>query len=110
MKRKKRLVVCFVFLSFLSLALVPFSEAATGWSKTYPAKGYPFAGVIQTSDGGYALAGIVGQTKQGGGGNADAWLAKTNSSGDIEWSKTYGGTKDDVVYSAVQTSDGGYAL
>jgi len=63
--------------------------------------------VIQTNDGGYALAGY---TDSYGAGGADFYLVKTDSRGNELWSKTYGGPKDDVAYSVVQTNDGGYAL
>ena len=63
--------------------------------------------LIQTSDGGYALAGF---TNSSGAGGFDFWLVKTNSSGSMVWNQTYGGTGDEQVSSVIQTSDGGYAL
>ncbi|MDH5686018.1 MAG: hypothetical protein OEY73_05765, partial [Hadesarchaea archaeon] len=63
--------------------------------------------IVQTSDGGYALA---GSTESYGAGGFDFWLVKTDSSGNEEWSKTFGGENDDWAYSVVQTSDGGYVL
>jgi hypothetical protein len=63
--------------------------------------------VIQTSDGGYALAGY---TESYGAGGADFWLVKTDKNGYELWNRTYGGAKDDIAYSVVQTGDGGYAL
>ena len=62
--------------------------------------------VIQTSDGGYAIAG----TTRPGSGEGDFMLVKTDSSGDMEWSKTYGSQDKDEAHVVVQTSDGGYAL
>ncbi|MGD0027954.1 MAG: hypothetical protein ABSC91_03335 [Candidatus Bathyarchaeia archaeon] len=63
--------------------------------------------VIQTSDGGYVLAGY---TESYGAGLADFWLVKTDATGNALWNQTYGGPKDDIAYSVVQTSDGGYVL
>ena len=63
--------------------------------------------VIQTSDGGYALAGI---TESKGAGLVDFWLVKTDANGTKTWDKTFGGTNSDKCYSVIQTSDGGYAL
>jgi hypothetical protein len=84
---------------------------ATGnmqWNKTYGDIGSDLAyGVVQTSDGGYALAGF---TNSLGAGGFDVWLVKTNPTGDMQWNKTYGGTGNDHGYSLVQTSDGGYAI
>ena len=78
------------------------------WNKTYGATGTDVAhSLIQTTDGGYALAGT---TSSFGAGASDAWFVKTNSSGNMEWNKTYGGANNEGCLSAVQTSDGGYAL
>jgi len=78
------------------------------WNKTYGGNIWDSCYcVIQTSDGGYALA---GWTDSYGAGGWDFWLIKTDSSGNMEWNKTYGGTNNDIAYSVVQTSDGGYAL
>jgi len=79
-----------------------------GWSKTYGGTGNDRAvHMTDTSDGGYALAGY---TNSSGAGNFDALLVKTDSTGNIEWSRTYGGIDDDSASAVVQTSDGGYAL
>ena len=81
---------------------------ATEWNKTYGGANSEVArSVIQTSDGGYLLA---GQTQSFGAGGTDFWLVKTDSMGNMEWNKTYGGTKNDIAFSVVETSDGGYVL
>lgn len=63
--------------------------------------------VIQTSDGGYAIA---GETNSFGAGGNNAWLVKTDSSGNMQWNETYGGAGSDEAYSVVKTSDEGYAI
>jgi len=80
----------------------------TDWSKTYGGTGSDAArSVVQSVDGEYAL---LGDTQSSGAGGLDFWLIKTNSSGNVKWSKTYGGSVNDTPQSMVQTRDGGYAL
>jgi len=38
----------------------------------------------------------------------DAWLLKLDRGGNVEWSRTYGGTQNDYFIMAEQTIDGGY--
>ena len=63
--------------------------------------------VIQTNDGGYIA---VGGTQSFGSGNTDVFLVKTTSSGNVSWTKTYGGFQNDCGMTVKQTSDGGYAV
>jgi len=81
------------------------------WNKTYGGTGsYIAYSVIQTSDGGYALAGKADPKALTGTGQASFWLVKTNSSGNMEWNMTYGGVVYEVAYSFCNTSDNGYAI
>jgi hypothetical protein len=78
------------------------------WNKTYGGAGADEAwGLAVTSDGGYAIA---GNTNSFGAGNYDFWLVKTDASGNVQWSQTYGGTKGEWLRSLAATSDGGYAI
>ena len=78
------------------------------WTKTYGGTDWDFGNCIeQTTDGGFI---ICGSTYSYGKGNEDYYLIKTNATGDTLWTKTYGGTKEDVANSVIQTSDGGYIL
>jgi hypothetical protein len=78
------------------------------WDKTYGGTEQDECySVVQTNDGGYALAGL---TLSFGAGNGDAWLVKIDSSGNMLWYKTYGGTGQEWGLSVIQTSDSGYAL
>jgi hypothetical protein len=78
------------------------------WNQTYGGIGNDLAAaLVQTSDGGYALAGL---TRSFGAGNLDAWLVKTDTDGNVQWNKAYGGTYYEFAHALVQMSDGGYAL
>jgi hypothetical protein len=84
------------------------------WAKTYGGSGNDeFNDIIQTYDGGYAIAGQTasndGDVSGNHGGN-DVWLVKLSASGNIEWQKCYGGTGDENGYAIVQTFYGGYAI
>jgi len=63
--------------------------------------------VIVTNSGEYILAGY---TKSYGAGSNDAFLMKVGLSGNLLWTKTYGGTASDKANSVYQTADGGYVL
>jgi len=101
--------VLFVTLVFASVGCVSGATAPEEeWDKTFGGTESDWAySVQQTSDGGYVLAGY---TESYGAGDGDAWLIKTDSNGNKEWSKTFGGTEADGARSVQQTSDGGYIL
>jgi hypothetical protein len=84
------------------------AHAATMWSRTYGGTDWDSGySVVQTEDGGYAIA---GRTNSFGAGSADAWLVKTDADGITQWNQTYGGTNSEFGRSVAQTSDGGYAI
>ena len=78
------------------------------WNHTYGGSGSDAAyGLVLTGDGGFALAGPTGSF---GAGSNDIWLVRTDSAGTMSWSKTFGGSLNDVAYGLVLTGDGGFAL
>lgn len=78
------------------------------WNKTLGGANTDIAHqVIQTSDNGFAIAGYTMST---GSGAADAWLIKTDQTGNVTWSKTYGTTDEETANAIIQLGDGGFAL
>ena len=76
------------------------------WNKTYGGPGTDYVNyVIQTSDGGYLTS---GPTNSFGNGGFDMMLLKTDSSGNMQWNKTFGTKQDEYSYGVTQTTDGGY--
>ena len=83
------------------------SVGDTLWTKTYGGavdNEYVYD-AIQTLDGGYVF---VGKTYSFGNGWYDAYITKTDASGNLIWSKTIGGAQNDLVRSVIQLADGSY--
>jgi len=91
------------------LFLVKFnSPGSVQWAKSVGGTNSDFGySVIQTSDGGFAVAGC---TYSFGAGDYDLFLVKFNSSGSVQWAKAVGGTDYDGGYSVIQTSDSGFIV
>ncbi|MBI2967833.1 MAG: PKD domain-containing protein, partial [Bacteroidetes bacterium] len=81
------------------------------WEKTYGGGGTDFSSYIEpTSDGGYIVS---GSTTSFGSGGYDLWLIKIDATGNVMWSKVYGGASDDGGdwnTRAPVTADGGFIL
>ncbi len=78
------------------------------WTKIYGGPGYDEAfDASLTTDGGFILA---GHTNSFGIGGYDVYAIKTDSSGNLQWSKTYGGTNFEWALSVKQALDNGYVI
>lgn len=85
------------------------------WVKSFGGSGLDTAqSIISSSDGGYAVFGFTNSVDGDISDKAmpvvDYWLLKLDVEGNLQWSKTYGGSGEDKGQQVIQTSDGGYAL
>ena len=116
-------VICFAFLLILLSPCLEIVHASSGsptiqWSKTYGS--YVGLSVIQTTDGGFAVAGQKAAYKPFASHSPAQWenytalLFKTDENGNLTWEKTYEsqgyGYAGAQANSVVQTNDQGYAL
>ncbi|PSR53957.1 hypothetical protein AHMF7605_10720 [Adhaeribacter arboris] len=86
------------------------------WDKRYGGSEDDFLNrVIQTSDGGYLLAGSSFSGKsndksEASKGDRDFWVVKVDKQGTKQWDKTFGGSGYDELKKVVQLSSGQYLL
>lgn len=99
------ILACLLFSSFM----IPHAQVPdTTWARTYGGSNIDVAySACETSDGGYI---VTGYTFSFGAGQQDAYLVKTNSTGDTLWTTTFGGIAMDGAHFVRQVSDGGYII
>lgn len=87
-------------------------EGEKVWDKTYGGSENDKAtGISKTNDGGYIISGFTASSDGDVSENAgfhDYWIIKINSTGDIQWEKSFGFIGQDQAYHVIQTLDGGY--
>jgi hypothetical protein len=93
------------------------SIGAITWQKTFGGTDTDISNiVIQTSDGGYIVAGYTSSSDgdltglHGINFDYDYWIIKMDASGNMQWQKLVGGTSNDVARSIVQTYDQSYIV
>ena len=91
------------------------------WEKSFGFSGADYGtSLIETSNGGLLITGVLDVSASNGQGNAktsnskhaggDIWVIQLNNSGDLEWSKFYGGSFTDAPFGIVKTSDNGFII
>lgn len=113
-----RFLLIIIFSAFQTLSFA--QNLAIQWQKSLGGKNNEYAyASTPTSDGGHVIVGSTNNNKDGdvpaskafsGAGGSDIWVVKLNNWGEIEWSKTFGGTKDDVATDVLETKDKGILL
>lgn len=92
------------------------SQPAILWQNCRGGQGGEIAySIVTTSDSGFVMC---GQTNANSGevsgfhssfnGNDDGWIVKTDSVGNFQWQICLGDTMLEILYSVIQTADGGY--
>ena len=88
--------------------IYPKSSSVSVWEKVIGGIQVDTAkSIIQSSDGGYVIA---GWTSSFGAGYWDIYVVKLDAGGNVVWAKTIGGIFGDSAYSIIQSSDGGYVV
>jgi hypothetical protein len=78
------------------------------WTKTFGGSGNDLAmDAITINNNSYIF---LAQTGSYGSGGKDAWLIKTDTSGNLLWTKTYGSALNDYEFSILMTADNGYLM
>jgi hypothetical protein len=78
------------------------------WSNIYQKpKDQIVAGAVEMADGGFVIA---GSDSTGAVNNYDIFCLKINSSGAVQWAKSYGGTQNDFSASIKKTPGGGFVV
>ena len=90
------------------------SNLGIEWDKTYGGTEDDRGGdLIQTSDGGYVIAGYTGSSDgdvKNNNGNRDFWIAKTDRTGNLLWENSFGFSGADEAFSLIETNDNHYIV
>ena len=91
------------------------SSGEIEWKKTFGGSGGENGkSITNTYDGGYVLTGFTlsndGDFSGMNKGGREIFVIKLNSSGEIVWKRTYGGSSDDYGWSITNTNDSGFVL
>ena len=102
-------IILSIFTTFCSFDLIAQAPPVLDWQKCIGGNGLDLPNkIIHSNDGGFIIAGSTtssnGDVTSNRGG-WDIWVIKTNSSGVIQWQKTFGGSAYDVASGIVQLAN-----
>ena len=91
------------------------------WEKTFGFSGTDFGtALLATKDGGFLITGVLDVSSSGGQGNAkstavnhsggDYWVIKTDLTGNLEWSRFFGGSFTEIPQGIVETDDHNFII
>jgi len=91
------------------------------WQKSFGFQGDDMGlAVIQTSDSGYLITGVLDVTSSNGQGNTtrnttrhaggDYWAVKLDNSGNMQWTKYFGGNFTDTPEGVIETDNGDFMI
>jgi hypothetical protein len=91
------------------------------WEKSFGFSGADYGtALFETKDGGFLITGVLDVSASNGQGNArsraiqhaggDYWAIKTDPSGNLEWSRFFGGSFTEVPFGIVETADNNFIL
>ena len=96
------------------------SSGTLSWQKNFGFLGSDYGTtLLETNDNGYLITGVLDVTASNGQGNSrstqkhaggNIWAINLNNSGDLEWSKYYGGSSTDIPLGVVKTIDNGFII
>jgi hypothetical protein len=97
-----------ILLLLFGMANLANAQVDSLWSRTYGGAQWDECySIVESSDGGYLLAGRSGSY---GAGDFDFWIVKTDADGDSMWSRTFGRSARDECHSIIRSEDGCYML
>lgn len=95
------------------------STGDISWQKTFGFSGADVGtSLIQTTDSGFLITGVLDVTASGGQGNktaqkhagGDVWAIKLDASGNKEWQNYFGGTNTDTPFGIQETDDNSFII
>jgi len=80
----------------------------TIWDKTYGGAESDYGSdLVETSDGGFAIAGYTYTNSQG---SADGYLVRTDVNGNLVWEKRWGSSDYEILNSIILSDEGGFVM
>ena len=107
-KIKECMKIHLIFFFFLFSSIIFSQVPDTLWTRIYGGSNNDVGfSIKQTNDNGFIM---VGYTFSFGNGANDIYMIKSDSIGNVQWTKTFGGPGNEWASSVELTPDGGYLI